>query len=439
MALERLTRNYLGFQVSFSLLFWLPVFYEVQHRLGLTESQIFSIQGFYYLLFCLLELPTGWLADRFGSIRTLRAGAISLVAAQLAVVLGVGSSLDAVQVAGQKIGEGDPVVFSAYWAFVVHFALIAAARSLISGASNAYLFEAYSAAGRVAEYVHAEGRARAYGLFAKMGCWAVVGWLTQWNLLSSYWLTLGSAGVAVVYGFRLKELGHAQAGVAGVLQKSAQPVPNPQIGEALVLVLKEPRILGLMVQGMGIFVLARIVQVNLFQPLLLGRGFSTSSLGWVMALMTFFEAASSLRLGSVLKRFQPEGSVSLLSAGVAVSVGSLAVVQGSGLVLLLVLFSALIGFAGPIQRQVINQGISQALSQIGRGSQLRATVLSLESLLDRAACSLVVALMGPWVAAGHIGRVLAVSGLCFFVIACFQLGAFRGRSLVEVKSEKIPG
>jgi hypothetical protein len=158
-----------------------------------------------------------------------------------------------------------------------------------------------------------------------------------------------------------------------------------------------------------------------------------------MALMTFFEAASSLRLGSVLKRVQPEGSVSLLSAGVAVSVGSLAVVQGSGLVLLLVLFSALIGFAGPIQRQVINQGISQALSQIGRGSQLRATVLSLESLLDRAACSLVVALMGPWVAAGHIGRVLAVSGLCFFVIACFQLGAFRGRSLVEVKSEKIPG
>lgn len=387
--LARLTRHYLGFQVSFALLFWLPVFYEVQRRLGLSDSEIFGIQSLYYLLFCLLELPTGWLADRFGSIRSLRAGAGVLVLAHLVVVMHGG-------------------LYSSYSAFLGHFALIALARSLVSGASNAYLYESYVEAGRGAEYVHVEGRARAYGLFAKIGCWAVVGFLTERSLLASYWLSLGSALVAMAYGFLLKERSLAPKEAAS---------GTPHVGHAITAVLSQPRLLALMIQGMGVFVLARVVQVNLFQPLLLSRGFGTSSLGWVMALMTALEAAASLRLAPVLKRFAPEKSVSVLSAGVAITVAALAFLPHAATLVALGLFSAAIGFAGPIQRQVINAGISAS----HEGRRLRATLLSLESLLDRAVCSLVAWALGPFVQAGRMEIFLLGCGAAFFAIAALQL------------------
>lgn len=386
LALARLTRNYLGFQVSFALLFWLPVFYDVQRRLGLNDSEIFGIQSFYYLLFCVLELPTGWLADRFGSIRSLRAGAVALVAAHLVVVLHGGS-------------------FSASSAFWVHFTLIAASRSLVSGASNAYLYEAYREAGQEDQYVHIEGRARAYGLFSKILCWAVVGHLTERMLLSSYWLSLGASVVALVYGLRLKERTR--------LERKA----SPHIGQAILAVARQPRLLALMIQGMGIFVLARVVQVNLFQPLMLARGFSTSSLGWVMALMTGAEALASLKLAPILKRIAPERSVSLLSAAVAIAVACMAWLPHSATVFLLTVFSGAIGFAGPIQRQVINAGISAS----PEGPGLRATLLSLESLLDRAVCSWVAWRLGAYVTEGRMEGFLVACGAAFFGIAALQL------------------
>jgi hypothetical protein len=172
-----------------------------------------------------------------------------------------------------------------------------------------------------------------------------------------------------------------------------------------------------MVQGMGVFVLARIVQVNLFQPLLLSRGFPAAALGWVMALMTVFEAAASLKLRPVLARIDAARSVSLLSGLTALSVSALALPVGRATVPLLLLFSAALGLAGPIQRQVINQGISAS----SEGPRIRATLLSLESLLDRAVCSLVVAGMGPWVESGRMDVVFLVSGAAFLVIATFQL------------------
>lgn len=393
MSLAKLTRNYLGFQISFALLFWLPVFYEIQKKLGVSDSEIFWIQSFYYLLFCLLELPTGWLADRFGSIRTLRAGAIALVLAQLVIVWHGGW-------------------FSSFHAFLIHFTLIALARSLVSGASNAYLYEAYVEAGRGSEYVHIEGKARAYGLLAKIVCWSVVGFLTERSLLSSYWLTLNASLIAVWFGFLLPE--RKKESATGTVQST------PHLGHALAAIRSEPRLLGLMIQGMGVFVLARIVQVNLFQPLMLARGFSLSSLGWLMAIMTVSEALASMKLAPVLKRYSPERSVSLLTGAVAVSVAALSISWRGELewvnLALLVIFSAGLGFVGPIQRQVINHGISQARE----GAGLRATLLSFESLLDRAVCSAVVAVMGPWVQDGRLDRILLTSGAVFFVIAVVQ-------------------
>ena len=43
LARRRVIWLYCGFQFFFSLLFWVPVFYAYQKRIGLTDPQIFSI------------------------------------------------------------------------------------------------------------------------------------------------------------------------------------------------------------------------------------------------------------------------------------------------------------------------------------------------------------------------------------------------------------
>ncbi len=386
-ALDRLTRNYLGFQVFFALLFWLPVFYEVQKRLGLSEEQIFGIQSFYYLLFCLLELPTGWLADRFGLIRSLRWGAAVLVISHLAVVALDWMPRDA-----------------AHAVFLGHFALIALARSLISGASNAYLYEAYTRAGRGTEYVHVEGRARALGLLTKILSWVGVGYLTERLLLGSYWLSLGSSLVALGFAWRLRE---------GSWEKVREAANRgSSLLRALSLVARDRHLLGLMIQGMGVFVLARVVQVNLFQPIVLSKGFGISSLGWVMALMTTAEAFASLKLRIVLAHLKPVNVVGVLTAALAGVVALLSVLPGASAIIGLVAFSLLVGFVGPVQRQVINAAITD--------SSHRAMLLSLESLLDRAATSVVAWMLGLAMGQGWMNGFLVLAGALFAGIAVVQ-------------------
>src|SRR3954464_5130358 len=82
-ASRRTVLLYYGFQFAFSLLVWLPVFYEYQKRIGLSDPEIFRIQSIYYLLFCLLEIPTGLFADLWGYRLCMRVGALVLVASNL--------------------------------------------------------------------------------------------------------------------------------------------------------------------------------------------------------------------------------------------------------------------------------------------------------------------------------------------------------------------
>ena len=67
-------KRYTGFRFCFFLIFWLPIFYEYQLRLGISTAQILGIQSIYYVVVCFLEIPTGIIADRIGPRKTLGLG-----------------------------------------------------------------------------------------------------------------------------------------------------------------------------------------------------------------------------------------------------------------------------------------------------------------------------------------------------------------------------
>jgi MFS family permease len=179
--------HYTLFQVFFSGLLWMPVFYEFQKRIGLAPAQIFSIQSFYYVVFCLLEIPTGWMADRLGRARCLRLGAWVVAVSNLPPLLSISRP---------ELG---------YLFFALHFLLIALARSLVSGASSAWLFDRLQVEGRAHDYRRIEGNARSWGLAVKIALWPAVAPLMEWKLGFPYAATLALTALGIWHASRLGE------------------------------------------------------------------------------------------------------------------------------------------------------------------------------------------------------------------------------------------
>ncbi|AYN37833.1 MFS transporter [Streptomyces dangxiongensis] len=364
-----------GFQLLFNLLWWMPVFYAYQRDAGLSDGQIFGIQSIYYIAFCLFEIPTGAIADRIGARNCLRAGAVVMTAANLA-----------------------PVLAPTYTGFLAHFLAIAAGRSLASGAASAYLYDGLRAERAEAHYLKAEGTARALGLAAKVVCWPLVGPLMTLAPQTPYVLSAacaaGSLGCALALprlatgGTDTRRRDPARRG-GGVLHDT---------GAALRALWSSPWLALLMVQGVAVFTLSRICQVNLFQPVLLEHGIKESAHGSVLAAMTVAEAVASARPQWLSRRLPPAGWVSLLSVALAAVLAGTVVGGPWTVVALLCAFAAITGFVYPVQRKLINDAIPVHAP--------RATLLSVESIVDRGVCAAAAVAAGACLAAGRLDALL---------------------------------
>lgn len=389
---------YYGFQFFFSLLLWLPIFYEYQHRIGLSDAEIFAIQSFYYTAFCFMEIPTGLVADLWGCRRCLRLGAATLVIANLL-----------------------PITSPNYYGFLVHFFLIALSRSFISGASSAYLYEYLQSESQTSEYKQIEGNARAYGLIGKVVCWSAVGALMEWHLTLPYWLTTVSAALSLGFAWKLPDIQNPIAQP----KKSGSSLGLKPLRSLFFDLVHSPFLILVMLQGVAIFVLSRICQVNLFQPILGAKSFSVTSYGAIMSLMTIFEAIGSARPAWVRRFFSDLNAVFVLTLIIA---GTLAVMASMGQVFTVValcLFSLATGFAFPIQRQLLNDAIVNSAN--------RATLLSVESIIDRAACAVVAPVVGLYLGRGQISNFLIFSGIVTLGVVALLYIVLKFRPLTQAK------
>ncbi|GAA0582814.1 MFS transporter [Kribbella sandramycini] len=354
-------RRYNAFQLFAGLLWWLPVFYVVQRSAGLSDREIFTIQSIFYLAFCLVDIPTGMIADRFDYRRCLQGGALILVVANVI-----------------------PVWQPTFTGFLVQFLLIALAHSLFSGAGSAYLYEYLHRTGNVDAYQGAEGSARAWTLIGRIACLPAAGFLTAWWEPSPYVLSAVTCGIATVIAFGFPALPKAEH------DGTVDPV-LPALAGALRSLVKSKRLMLLMAQGIAVFTLVRIGQANLFQPILESKELPLHWFGVLMAATTVFEVAGAAR-SAVLARFGQIRVVLALTVLMAIALASVVPLGLVGTMACLAVFSLASGLAFPVQRKLVNQAITEPAR--------RATLLSIESLADRAVCALVVFVMGGFLARG---------------------------------------
>lgn len=359
---------YVAFQAFFSLFLWLPIFYEFQKLAGLPESQIIAIQSLYYLSFCLLEIPTGWVADRFGYRASLLLGSAVMVAANL-------------------IPAGLPTAAG----MTVHFLTIALSRSLVSGAASAYLYEYLNEHGRRKDYKIIEGRGRGWGLIGRVLSWPFVGKLMQYEPGLPYLVTAVFSLIAFVSVLGLPPLAvrarHDPAQSEGKETQSLKAIVS--------LLVRSPALLVIMGQGVLLFVMGRL-QITFFQPLMAEKSWGLASFGTILAVMTLFEALGSFAPSWLAGRNISDGvALNLLTTLLAASLIIVVLAGPWGAVAGFCLFCLLIGIVCPIQKQLINQLIPEP--------RYRATILSVESLIDRLASAAVIALLAPLGTRGNLG------------------------------------
>ncbi len=373
---RRAIRLFYIFQVSYGLLLWMPIFYDYQKTAGLLDSQIFNIQSWYYISFCLLELPTGFIADRFGYRLSMIVGAVLNIVTNLI-----------------------PVYFLSYNGFLAHWLLLSLSRSLVSGAASAYLYNHLENLDQVELYKGAEGKARAYSLYSRVIGFAAAGLLCRMHPAMPYILSAAAAVLAALAALRIGPI---------AVKKNEPPAPSPRFSQIAVLIVRSPMLVLLMLQGIGIFVLTRIVQVNLFQPLLQAGGWGPMHYGPVLALNTVFEAWTAARPQMLRPWMRDFTAVGFLTAGLSVCCLGLGVASAYGSIVWLTLFAGFAGLAYPIQRQVMNEAIPD--------SNYRASILSAESVLDRAFCALVAHQVGAFVQSNRMGTYLLMAGgICMVV------------------------
>ncbi|MFF3312892.1 MFS transporter [Streptomyces sp. NPDC002952] len=400
---RRIIRLNYGFQLLFNLLWWMPVFYAYQKAAGLSDGQIFGIQSIYYVAFCLLEIPTGLIADRIGTRNCLRAGAVVMTAANLI-----------------------PVVSASYTGFLLHFLAIAAGRSLTSGAASAYLYDGLRAEKCDEHYLRAEGTARALGLAAKVVAWPLVGPLMALAHPAPYVLSAASATGSLVCAVLLPRLAKGGGRVDGGRRAGAF---LRDAGTALRCVASSRWLALVMVQGVAVFTLSRICQVNLFQPILLHHGIAESSHGGVLAAMTVAEAVASARPQWLSRRLPPVAWVSVLSLALAGTLAAMTLGGPWAVVGLLCLFAAATGFAFPVQRKLVNDAVPAHAP--------RATLLSVESIVDRAVCALAAIAAGAYLSAGRLDALLWHSALATAaLLGVFQLLLHSGEITRDRRGEQ---
>ncbi|MFI5497193.1 MFS transporter [Actinoplanes sp. NPDC051859] len=373
---RRIVWIHYGFQFFFGLLVWVPVFYTYQKVVGLDDRQIFGIQSIYYIAFCLFEIPTGLLADRLGLRRSMIGGAAVLLVANLV-----------------------PIAEPSYGGFLAHWLLIALARSLVSGAASAYLYEYLQRHDAGWFYQRAEGNARAYSLVGKIVCWPAAGVLMAWLPASVYWLTALNAVVALLLALRLPALLGADPEHSEATGKQASTLRT--VGGAARFLRRKPLLVLIMLQGIAVFTLSRILQVNLFQPILTAKDTPVVWHGTVLAAMTLFEVAGAT-LSHRVRRFTGDlAAVSVLTVLMAASLALVVPAPGVFTVVCLCAFSLVAGLVYPVQRKLLNEAITE--------SRFRATLLSFESLIDRAVCAGVALALGSFLATGRLQTFLLLS------------------------------
>ncbi len=334
---------------------------------GLDPFAIYLLQGVYSLSLALFEIPSGYLADVIGRRTSLIIG--SLLGTLGFVVLSFSHSLPGFLLAEIILGLGG---------------------SFISGSDSALLYDSLAAEQKQHYYLRYEGRITALGNLAETVAAIGGGLLAAWlGYRSVYMAQTVIAALAIPAALLIVEPPREQT----VLQISLRQIV--QISRQALLV---DRRLSSVIIFSAVAGIATLSMAWTAQIYFLEAGFSEREITPLWVALNLVVAVISAVAAPVVTLLGMRRALLLTAVGLPLGYLLLGLLPLAGGLVALFCFYAIRGYATPMLRDLLNRNCTSAV---------RATVLSIRSLLIRFG----FALVGPAIGfgAGHLSLAAALS------------------------------
>ena len=390
-------RRFNVFRLLATSYLYVPIFMLLQESRGLSFFARLGLGGLYSAVVILVEIPTGVFADRMGRRRSMMLGAAVMIASSLI-------GYRAHSVAGFALAES----------------LAALSMALCSGADSAYLYDLLQSVGATHEYSRRESVSSAWHLFGCSIAFAAGGWLATYDLSLPYLATAIVAAVALIIGMTLRDDRPLRSALPRASSPAMTSLARSYVRDArgaLREVASNPRLGWLVGYSAVVFVLL-LATVYLYQPYLTSRGWGPLAIGAQFAIV--YLVAAFIAYFTYVIRAHVRDNVLLwgLLATLAASFALLEAVRGPWVIALLLVQAVANGLYAPLTKPLLNAEIPH--------SRQRAAVLSVESMVRRAAMGVFAPLAGLFGETRVLPVCAAVGGIGLVMLLAAQLRQSRG-------------
>jgi len=356
------------FAVPIIALFWLDN--------GLNLTQIMILQSLFSIVIILLEIPTGYFADIYGRKKAL-------------IISGMGIF-------------GGIVIYSIsynFLEFLIGECLFAIGLSFYSGASSAFIYDTLKDLKQKKNYKRIWGNVKFYGMLALAISSIIGGFIGEINLRYTFYFSLPFMVLLIPISLSFVEPKRHKI----IVKKGHFSKLKDTLRFSLI---KNIKLRWIMVYAAIIFGFNN-AGLWLYQPYFKLTGIDIAYFGVIFASFHVFAAVSSKYADKIEKRLGQKFSLIMLAGIVVVGYFLMSKIVFIFSFAFIYLFQFVRGFSEPVLSDYVNK-----LTK----SNIRATVLSINNLVERIVYALIIPFIG-WIADVYsITQALMITGISALVL-----------------------
>ncbi|WP_262709408.1 MFS transporter [Saccharicrinis carchari] len=367
----------------------MPILMLFYKDMGFTDRESFQLKAFYSIAIVIFEIPSGYLADVLGRRKTL--------------------------IIGSVLGTLGFLVYSTtsgfYW-FLVAELILGVGQSFVSGADSAIMYDSLKHMRRENEYVKYEGRNFTVGNYSEALAGLLGGTLAAINIRYPFMFQTAIAFMAVPASIMLVEPMRSV--------RSRKPGLKDILNVVWYATVKNAKLRYNLVYS-SILGTATLTMAWMYQLYLNDIGFTEYAIGATHTVLNLIVGTTTLFAYKIEARLKPKMTIWLTSIIITGSYIISGFVDSAWILPILAIFYFSRGIATPVLKDYINRITSD---------NMRATVLSIRSLIIRAFFAVIAPFVGYL--SDHYTRAysLKVIGIVFTVLVGSSIFLFL-RSIVQ--------
>ncbi|MCP4116362.1 MAG: MFS transporter [Desulfobacteraceae bacterium] len=384
------------------LMLTMPIVFLFYRENGLTTHDLFLLKAVYSAAIVCLEIPSGYFGDIWGRKRSLILGS----------VLGF-------------VGFALYCVSTGFWGFLACEIILGIGQSFISGSDSAMLYDTLQEAKREKEYLKIEGRLISAGNFAEAIAAPLGVLIAVISLRTTFFFQAAVAFSAIPAALTLFEPRR---------REMTGSTSFKQILRIVRYALFENQGLQATIAYSSIIGTATLTMAWFVQPYFVFLALPLALYGVFIPLLNLTAGVTSMHAYKFERWLGRENTILFIAIGIASGYLTLGLFSTLGALFFLFLFYIIRGIATPILKNHINEITP---------SEIRATVLSIRSLIIRLAFVILGPFLG-WFAdrAGLPSTLVAGAGIFLvtgIMTAMFLINAFRGHECLPGSEQPAPG